>query len=109
MFMVQTLTVQEALSEIGLKVLVYAPAGAGKTTLAGTLPPPVLVLDFEGGILALMGRPNISVCPVKSGEELLQVVKELQSDTTFRSVVFDGLSIFVKRRVQELRSKERVT
>jgi hypothetical protein len=109
MFMVQTLTVQEALSEIGLKVLVYAPAGAGKTTLAGTLPPPVLVLDFEGGILALMGRPNISVCPVKSGEELLQVVKELQSDTTFRSIVFDGLSIFVKRRVQELRSKERVT
>jgi hypothetical protein len=109
MFMVQTLTVQEALSEIGLKVLVYAPAGAGKTTLAGTLPPPVLVLDFEGGILALMGRPNISVCPVKSGEELLQVVKELQSDTTFKSVVFDGLSIFVKRRVQELRSKERVT
>jgi len=109
MFMVQTLTVQEALSEIGLKVLVYAPAGAGKTTLAGTLPPPVLVLDFEGGILALMGRPNISVCPVRSGEELLQVVKELQSDTTFKSVVFDGLSIFVKRRVQELRSKERVT
>jgi hypothetical protein len=46
---------------------------------------------------------------VKSGEELLQVVKELQSDTTFKSVVFDGLSIFVKRRVQELRSKERVT
>jgi hypothetical protein len=109
MFMVQTLTVQEALSEIGLKVLVYAPAGAGKTTLAGTLPPPVLVLDFEGGILALMGKPEISVCPVRSGEELLQVVKELQSDTTFKSVVFDGLSIFVKRRVQELRSKERVT
>jgi hypothetical protein len=109
MFMVQTLTVQEALSEIGLKVLVYAPAGAGKTTLAGTLPPPVLVLDFEGGILALMGKPEISVCPVKSGEELLQVVKELQSDTTFKSVVFDGLSIFVKRRVQELRSKERIT
>ena len=109
MFMVQTLTVQEALSEIGLKVLVYAPAGAGKTTLAGTLPPPVLVLDFEGGILALMGKPNIAVCPVRSGEELLQAVKELRSDTTFRSVVFDGLSIFVKRRVQELRSKERVT
>jgi phage nucleotide-binding protein len=109
MSVVQTLTVQEALSEIGLKVLVYAPAGAGKTTLAGTLPPPVLVLDFEGGILALMGKPNISVCPVRSGEELLQVVKELQSDTTFKSVVFDGLSIFVKRRVQELRSKERVT
>jgi hypothetical protein len=90
-------------------VLVYAPAGAGKTTLAGTLPPPVLVLDFEGGILALMGKPDIAVCPVKSGDELLQAVKELQSDTTFRSVVFDGLSIFVKRRVQELRSKERVT
>jgi hypothetical protein len=40
----------------------------------------------------------------------LQAVKELQFDTQFRSVVFDGLSIFVKRRVQELRgSKERVT
>jgi hypothetical protein len=59
---------------------------------------PVLVLDFEGGILALMGRPNISVCPVKSGEELLQVVKELQSDTTFKSVVF--------RRVVNLREAQ---
>jgi phage nucleotide-binding protein len=107
--MVQTVSVQEALSEIGLKILIYAPAGAGKTTLAKTLPKPVLVLDFEGGILALMGEPDIAVCPIRSGDELLQVVRELQNDTTFRSIAFDGLSIFVKRRVQELRSKERVT
>ena len=107
--MVKTLTVQEALSEIGLKILVYGPAGAGKTTLAKTLPKPVLVLDFEGGILALMGEPEIAICPVRNGEELQTVVRELRTDATFRSVVFDGLSIFVKRRVQELRSKERVT
>ena len=107
--MVQTLSVKEALSEVGLKVLVYAPPGAGKTTLARTLPKPVLVLDFEGGILALMGEENIAICPVRSGEELQAVIKELRTDTTFRSIVFDGLSIFVKRRVQELRSRERVT
>jgi len=105
----KVLSVQEALSTLGLKTLVYAPAGAGKTSLAKTLPKPVLVLDFEGGVLALMGEPDIAICPIRSGEELLQVVRELHDDTTFRSVVFDGLSIFVKRRVQELRSKERVT
>jgi predicted Fe-S protein YdhL (DUF1289 family) len=74
------------------------------------MPKPVLVLDFEGGILSLLNTEGILVCPIKSTEDLLNAVKELQFDTQFRSVVFDGLSIFVKRRVQELRgSKERVT
>ena len=105
-----TFTVEQALGSIGLKVLIYGPAGAGKTTIARTMPKPVLVLDFEGGILALMGEPEVLVCPVRSTQELLQAASELASDTQFKSVVFDGLSIYVRRRIQELRgSKERAT
>jgi hypothetical protein len=107
---VKTFSVADAISQIGVKVLVYGPTGSGKTSIAKTMPKPVLVLDFEGGILSLLNTEGILVCPIKSTEDLLQTVKELQSDVQFRSVVFDGLSIFVKRRVQELRgSKERVT
>jgi predicted Fe-S protein YdhL (DUF1289 family) len=107
---VKTLSVADAISQIGVKVLVYGPTGSGKTSIAKTMPKPVLVLDFEGGILSLLNTEGILVCPIKSTEDLLNAVKELQSDIQFRSVVFDGLSIFVKRRVQELRgAKERVT
>jgi hypothetical protein len=107
---VRTFSVADAISQIGVKVLVYGPTGSGKTSIAKTMPKPVLVLDFEGGILSLLNTEGILVCPIKSTEDLLNAVKELQFDTQFRSVVFDGLSIFVKRRVQELRgSKERVT
>jgi hypothetical protein len=107
---VKTFSVADAISQIGVKVLVYGPTGSGKTSIAKTMPKPVLVLDFEGGILSLLNTEGILVCPIKSTEDLLNAVKELQFDTQFRSVVFDGLSIFVKRRVQELRgSKERVT
>jgi len=107
---VKTYSVADAVSQIGVKALVYGPTGSGKTSIAKTMPKPVLVLDFEGGILSLLNTEGILVCPIKSTEDLLQTVRELQSDAQFRSVVFDGLSIFVKRRVQELRgSKERVT
>jgi hypothetical protein len=107
---VKTFSVADAISQIGVKVLVYGPTGSGKTSIAKTMPKPVLVLDFEGGVLSLLNTEGILVCPIKSTEDLLQTVRELQSDTQFRSVVFDGLSIFVKRRVQELRgTKERVT
>jgi hypothetical protein len=107
---VKTYSVADAISQIGVKALVYGPTGSGKTSIAKTMPKPVLVLDFEGGILSLLNTEGILVCPIRSTEDLLQAVKELQSDIQFRSVVFDGLSIFVKRRVQELRgAKERVT
>lgn len=107
---IKAMTVQEALSKAGLKVMIYGRAGVGKTTLAKTMPRPILVLDFEGGILALMNEPEILVSPIQSISDLMLAVSELATDTHFRSVVFDGLSIFVKRRVQELRAnRERVT
>ena len=107
---VKAVSVADALSEIGIKVLIYGPTGSGKTTIARTMPKPVLVLDFEGGILSLLNEGGIAICPIRSTEDLLQAVSELQKDSTFLSVVFDGLSIFVKRRVQELRgTKERIT
>lgn len=107
---VKAVSVSEAISSIGLKALIYGPAGSGKTTLAKTMPKPVLVIDFEGGIITLMGEPDILVCPVRSTEELRAVVSELLKDTEFKSVVFDGLSIYIRRRTQEIRGeKERAT
>ncbi len=107
---VKAFSPKEAFTHIGLKALVYGPPGSGKTTLAKTMPKPVLVIDFEGGIITLLNEPDILVCPVSDTTELRTVVEELLHDTQFRSVVFDGLSIFLRRRMQQIRGdKERAT
>ena len=48
-------TVDESLEFQGTKMLVHAPAGAGKTTLAATAGEPTLILSAEAGLLSIAG------------------------------------------------------
>lgn len=61
---------------VPLSLLVHAPSKTGKTTLAGTCPPPLLVLDAEGRtrflphaqpVTAMYGRPVRLVSWVPNG------------------------------------------
>lgn len=74
----------------GLKVLVYGQAGSGKTTLAKTLPKPV-VLSAEGGLLSLKDD-NISFIEIKSIGDLHEVYSWLEGSDEFESVVLDSIS-----------------
>jgi len=107
---VQTYPAKQIARQVRLKALIYGPAGAGKTHLITTLPKPVLVLDFEGGVTTLINADGCDIVPIASGQDLHDAIAMLRQSQRYASVAFDGLSLFVRRRASELRqSKERLT
>jgi phage nucleotide-binding protein len=76
-----------------VKLLVYGPAGAGKTTLVKTLPK-VLVLSAEGGLLSLAGL-DVEYIEIKSIDDLRRAylwIKESDDAVRFESVALDSIS-----------------
>lgn len=51
-----------------LKVLIFGDSGAGKTTLAGTLPGKTLIISAEAGLLSLAGK-SIDVVDLSQDDE----------------------------------------
>lgn len=98
----QLRSAREIAAENGLKMLVYGPAGAGKTSLIKTVPNQreVVVVDFEGGVLALADS-DVLIVPVSSASELKQAIEEL-CQSEFKVIAFDGLSLFIRSRIQAL-------
>jgi hypothetical protein len=107
---VQTYPAKQIARQVRLKALIYGPAGAGKTHLITTLPKPVLVLDFEGGVTTLINADGCDIVPIVSELHLRDAIAMLRQSQRYASVAFDGLSLFVRRRASELRqSKDRLT
>jgi hypothetical protein len=107
---VQTYPAKQIARQVRLKALIYGPAGAGKTHLITTLPKPVLVLDFEGGVTTLINADGCDIVPIVSEQHLRDAIAMLRQSERYASVAFDGLSLFVRRRASELRrTKEWVT
>lgn len=77
----------------GVKLLVYGQAGAGKTTLAPTLPNPI-VLSAEGGLLSIQDAelPYIEITTMAELQEAYKWLAESQEATQFESVAIDSIS-----------------
>ena len=77
----------------GVKVLVYGGAGAGKTTLIGTLPDPIII-SAEAGLLSLadLDIPYIEVTDMASLREAYSFVANSKDAERFRSVAIDSIS-----------------
>lgn len=101
-------TVEEASSLSGVKMMVYAGSGIGKTVLVATLPSPVM-LSAESGVLSLrkrnleklfgVGNPdityNVPIIQVQSVNELSEAYNWLTQSAEarqFESVALDSLS-----------------
>jgi phage nucleotide-binding protein len=77
----------------GVKLLVYANAGAGKTSLIPTLPNPV-VLSAEGGLLSIADAdvPFLEVSSYDTLMEAYQWLTESAEAKGFDSVALDSIS-----------------
>jgi len=93
-------------SELGtrpLRLLVYGEPGVGKTTFVGTAPKPLLVIDFEAGAdLRLMGMEEVDILSVYSYRELKEALPWIKSQTNYKTIAFDGFSVFVSQLMREI-------
>ena len=77
----------------GVKMLCYAHAGAGKTSLIPTLPAPV-ALSAEGGLLSISGAdvPYIEIASMANLMEAYTWLTESAEAQAFESVALDSIS-----------------
>ncbi len=78
------------ISAPAVKVLVYGQSGAGKTTLAKTVPG-VLVLSAEAGLLALQSA-EVDYTEVKTIGDLREAYTFLLGDKKYSTIILDSVS-----------------
>lgn len=76
----------------GVKLLVYGQAGAGKTTLAATMPNPIII-SAEGGLLSIKDS-DLPYLEVNDMASLMEAFEYVAGDggKDFSSVVLDSIS-----------------
>lgn len=85
-----------------LKLIVYGPAGIGKTTFGATFPRP-LILDCEGGLLALRGRDQQYI-RCRSVSDVLEAINLIRANIgSYDTVVVDSLTEIVRMVVDDVR------
>lgn len=103
---VKILSVKQSVENNGLKALVHAPAGTGKTVLCATAQEPTLIISAEAGLLSLnrnskdfetspsFDPDKCSVVEVKTLEELSEVFDLLHDQVSKRDK--EGNIIYTK-------------
>lgn len=79
--------------DLVLTALFYGRAGTGKTTIAGTFPKPLLLLDIsEKGTDSVSDEKGVDVLRIDEWDELEEVYWELESgESKYKTVVIDAL------------------
>lgn len=77
----------------GIKLLVHAPSGAGKTRLCATAEKP-LIISKEGGLLSLAGHdiPTMEVETLEDVQEAFRFVRDSEESKAFDWICVDSLS-----------------
>src|SRR5690606_26256786 len=107
--MPKRLTVQDVARN--MKILVYGPQGAGKTTLAATAQDhpdmrDVLFLDCEGGLMSVASRGDIYYERVYSTDQLEQIFWKIANGDPeyrqFRTFVIDSVTELQAVNIEEV-------
>lgn len=89
----------------GIKVTIYGPAGAGKTTLMGTAPNP-LIISAEAGLLSLRNK-DIPYIEVHNMDELFEAYEYILSEegSQFKTICLDSISEIAEIVLSDEKSK----
>jgi phage nucleotide-binding protein len=88
-------TLKDAAEGNGVKVLVYGPAGVGKTVLCATAKMKTLMLSAEAGLLSIKDAPHdmIEVIEVKSINDLEEAYNYVRANLSkYELIALDSIS-----------------
>lgn len=83
--------------------MLYGKSNTGKTLVSSTFPKPLLYVRIgDDGLGTIARMPgDIRAISIKSVDELNNIFEELESDTTYKTVVFDTFSLLVSEWTSE--------
>lgn len=87
-------SVEEAVDDTGIKILVHGLAGSGKTRLCATAEEPTLILSAEGGLLSIRDAgDHIKTAKIMSLAEFDEAYQMLKSDRDEGKQVFSLVAL----------------
>jgi len=90
----------------GVKALGYGESGIGKTTLAATMPKPIIISGEEGLLsLSHVDIPFIEIDSIKSLTESFKWVRDSKEAEVYESVIIDSISDVAEVLLAEYKKK----
>lgn len=74
-------SVDEAIEDTGLKILVHGQAGSGKTVFSATAGKPTIIINAEAGLLSIKGAPSFIKTVRVTNIDQLQEVYDFLADS----------------------------
>lgn len=99
-------TTDKASANHGVKLLVYGSAGAGKTSLCGTAPSPIII-SAEAGLLSLRAKkiPAIEVSTFAEVDEALVWCEQNAAKQGIQTICLDSISEIAEKCLAAERAK----
>jgi hypothetical protein len=99
-------TTDKASTNHGIKALVFGGAGAGKTSLCGTAPSPIII-SAEAGLLSLRNQshPVLTVSTAAEMDEAFEWCKNDAVKNGIQTVCLDSISEIIEQILRDEKSK----
>jgi hypothetical protein len=91
---IKLISARDAALQNGIKVLIYGPAGSGKTVFCTTAPEgeKTLMISAEGGLLSIQDADQVDVCVVSSLDDVYEIYAHLKGEHPYKWVCLDSIS-----------------
>lgn len=84
-----------------IKGMIYGEAGIGKSTLALSMPAPVLLFDFDNGVSRIQAEYRTDTVQLTNLQDFKTVLKE-EDLSEYKSFVIDGFGKYIERIYNEM-------